>query len=248
MSNRGYQETVKNEERFSVRNLPKDKETATARIEVLNDRVVSIETQLENKRVDDFPTDDDYFLWRSRATGALSHLRAEIQFLERWLAGEIGTSGGRFVRYDNLMSKLANEVRERAVALAQEIRKELPVIYSENDMPASIKAAKEHRQVISFLRVRVQEAFVSVAADWQSKGLSMKRIQSVKAPIQALLLDIETQNKLINKYLGEMEQSKTRNGRDWVKILGIALQRASVEGFSLTKEERDVIEQIQPYL
>ncbi len=245
---RGYPETVVNDERFSPRNPPPDKESATARIEDLNDRAVSISTQLDNKKIEDFPDDDSYFRWRSRATSALSHTRAEIEFLERWSNGEVGTSGGKFSKQHDLMSALAEEVRKKAMAIAIEIKEDLPVLYSKKNPPPSLELAKQRSHVLTGARIRLQEAFTAITAEWQSKGLSMKRIQSVKAPLQAVSLDLDIEWRLVKQYLSDSEQSKTRNGRNWIMVLGKALQRAQTEGFSLTDEEKATMNQIQSYM
>ena len=65
---------------------PLTREEANARLDEIELAKAQIETDLKHKDLDDFPIDDEFYTWRSRAISALGHINAEINFIEKWLS------------------------------------------------------------------------------------------------------------------------------------------------------------------
>ncbi len=77
------------EQRFGHLNPPPSIAVAEERLEDLEVQNESVGAQLEFKVPADFRTDGEYIGWQKRAIGALSYIRAELKFLEKWLKAEL---------------------------------------------------------------------------------------------------------------------------------------------------------------
>lgn len=74
------------EERYSHKNPPTNDLEAVGRLDILEQDVERIQTDLETFDVEDKGTEYDYTEWRRRAIAALGWKNAECKFLNRWLS------------------------------------------------------------------------------------------------------------------------------------------------------------------
>ena len=70
---------------YSRKNPPPSVSVADSRIDELDVTVEHIAAQLDFKKPDDFPSDDDYSDWQKNAISAMSYVRAEHKFLVQWV-------------------------------------------------------------------------------------------------------------------------------------------------------------------
>jgi hypothetical protein len=220
------------EKRYTRSNPPPNEAAANARIEMLETGVSQIETALEFKGVEDFDSKEELESWRSRATGALGFMRAELKLLGQWIGDE---RGGKRLS--------AKEVKDLAHSLAAEIGREYTPRYSFERPPATITEAKERMDHLSSLKHRLQAAFSQVTEAWTAGGYGRKELQSVKSPLQQILSEIEVEIGAIKAALRQ-----TPNRSDWKAILVGAISRAVDSGFELTADEEEVLEAYRQHL
>ena len=72
-------------EEFDNDNLPPSTAVALDAIFYLVDNIEQVKTSIEFKQLAHFPSTEAFRSWQMRAITALSHMRGELAFLERWL-------------------------------------------------------------------------------------------------------------------------------------------------------------------
>lgn len=233
-------------DRFQRTNPPPDRDTALARVDILSADVASIEAKLDHMDPESFQDDAAYERWRSRAIGALAHTKEELTFLRKWIDTidrEEKRPAPRQSHGTSELQKISQIIRARAGTLAMSINALYVRRYSKNDQPVSVAAAHAQKVHLTEVRQALQKAFGEISNAWTSHPLRRDDLPGVKAPLQAILSDLETEMGVVKEYI-RLSNQKTVNP-SWQTVCANALTRAVAEGFKLTDEEQETLKQIQ---
>lgn len=228
--------------RYTRTSPPLTEDEARAGIETLDAKIDQITAQLESIDQKLFASEKEFNNWRQRATGSLIHTKKDRRFLEKWLwdrkkdEAEIVVSERR---------ALADEIYEQAKQLAEEIGDGYVQLFTGKHPPKDLADHDARLAILIPMKQELQRAFATVTRAWTKNDFSEKNLPGVKAPLQRLLSQVESEFSVM-RHFRNSHQSKLRS--DWRKACAIVLERALAEGIVLSPEEHHVYEQLQVFL
>ncbi len=219
---------------FSLQDPPDSVGIAHIRLAHIELDIEHVRAQLEFKNLDEFETDNDYYEWRGRAMSAYAYKRREVGFLERWMnTQELLASVLDASKTDSPIIGIIS-VMERVRA---QLRVEYQIVYTRSLEPPDLVSAQRRK---SYLDILVQK-YKGVA-----QGLIMlldlchvddKECRRLLTKLISSVADIEKENQLLRAFLRKQRSSA-------VETLMSALRRCLEEGFVLTGEESDSLNEM----
>jgi len=230
-------------------NPPLSTDIAQTRLYEIERVIEDISVQLDHTRADEFETDEDFFVWKSRAMKAAGHYRSESRYLERWMKEQTRTRTSDETKSDvqhitSSQHQMAlRRVSEEVQRVTLRVQKLYKRTYVEGHLPADIQVAQVRRKLLRDLELEFRACFMSLRNEAHAFGVGAKKLAELRRPISKLHEELKSEIQLLTNFIDE-----NRGGRvDWVMFLLSLIERAVDGGFLITDSEREVLEEIRDY-
>lgn len=223
---------------YNGNNPPPSIKAAQAEMEALGKKIEGMQIQLNTRGPAFFATKIEYDDWKSRTNYAMSRRRGELGFLERWLVGQTSPSARSFNSSASTMPEIARQIRDRAVRLAGEIESRVGGGYTNERPPLDLDEAGSRLSQLQTAILELQAAFTEVTAEWTAHPLRRDGMSGAKAPLQAVLTNVQIEMRLIKDYVRSVKRGEVSH--NWQGVLVGAIDRAVGEGLILTEVEKSV--------
>lgn len=139
------------------------------------------------------------------------------------------------------LNDISQDIRNLASRLASEIQEKYIPVYSDEKPPKNAEEVEERLKEVTAVKARLQSAFSDITDAWCSHPLRREDLPSVKRPLVKILSKVEVEIAILKAFTSNGGSEKKEKYLKWKVTCVTALTRASFEGFTLTKEEQEVV-------
>jgi hypothetical protein len=208
----------------------------------LEESAEHISAQLEFADPQEYPDDESFFGWKGRAVSALSHVRAEIKFIERWIGiqefeskfRDLQTQGAPLFQLGTIVRRLSAEMVSR-----------YQPVYGTDVPPPNYDEALARRDELNDIGQRFHGFFqgfkllVELAGITEAEG--KKLIQPMVIISQRMAQEVNFLRKYLRTYV---------SGSNRIQALLDIVDRVTQEQqtLTLTQIEKTIVEEARSFL
>jgi hypothetical protein len=211
-------------------------EVALAYFRTLEEHVSNIQTQLNTKTCDFFPSEHEFLLWKSRAKSALLYKQEELCYLKGFI-GVLKKQNVDGVSTKDAVLELENimaRVRDATVRFNDVFKPQ----FSAHNEPQTTAEARERWRYLSGLRGKIDDFLTEINRYSANVGVKSSTLTVVKRPLSTLNEEVRIELTYLNKFLQE------RGGNRMLFLLGL-VERAVQNGLQLSSEELEILHDVR---
>jgi len=198
---------------YSRDNIPTSIENAEKRFKDLEDQIEGINSDLESKNSDNFPSVDEYRSWRNRATSALSYKKKEKGFLGDW----ISKNRPKTTTIDNSLQVLKDLASARLRTLEYERE-----YFTIGDVP-QISSEVEARRVIL---VDIKQSLSSIIPELEALSHEICKHKGnliiAKRPVLKMIESVEKELSLVKQHRRAVALKQSADRTDILEVVGMS--------------------------
>jgi ElaB/YqjD/DUF883 family membrane-anchored ribosome-binding protein len=244
-------EDVETTERYSRKNPPSNKECALDAIDEIEEDISQIEAKLQFTVAESYASEEEYQSWRRRAISALGYSQNELRFLQKWIAQgvqslEILSIGSGVELPRPVLTKvtkglLQQDIRARVRTLASTLISEVEEYFHFGYKPTTLIEAEKQRDVLRATMSRIECGILEITEKGILCGMSKNDIVTAKIPLTGLKVRAQADLAVVKAYIRQNQVDS-----DWRSVCVKALSRAASQGFKLSVNEIEILNQLEP--
>jgi hypothetical protein len=191
---------------YSWESPPENVAAAHSKMEILEHEMSKINSDLEHRKPEDFPSGEEHEGWQKRARGALGWMEREHNFLERWLRyvdkrRQEERTEEEERRITNARAQAEVALKARLEQLVSDIRERYTRVYGTSHPPKDRPTAEERDVLVSALHERIVQEFAEVNALAADAELTKKQAKRLLFPLHRIGQRVRTEKDFLRHFL-----------------------------------------------
>ena len=227
---------------YTYGNPPPSREAAISRLETLEVAVAEVVAQLEKPDFNGFATNYHFEYWKVRATNALAHMRAEINYLQRWINHQDQLDREKQNQLNREKHEVAIPIPEGIEAsiwnIVEIMRKKFHPVYTEGRLPLDLAETYNRKYELYVIGKEFMKIFEDLKVQGKTAEVGRQKMINAQRPLSDLYQELIAERKLLNDFLSEKRGN-------WKPLVLSIIDRAIASGFVISDEEKTFLHDLR---
>jgi hypothetical protein len=186
---------TRNETRYTPTNPPDSEEAAQAQIGRLKNDIASIEHDLEHQTVHSFDDQEDFEVWKRRATSAIKYKKREVRFLDAWLKARESE------KQEAAQAQALQELNSRIAALADSYEQAYSPVFGLHHPAEDVEEARSRFSHILAIQSQMDTDLAQVRESTSLDGIKNRERLEIEQPLRSIAHRINTEVQYLRNLL-----------------------------------------------